>query len=43
MICEIFVNHFSQTKLLDTIAIIIKFVIIYVFHSTTVKKYGIIV
>ena len=43
MSCEIFVNHFSQTKLLDTIAIMIKFVIIYSFRSTNVKKYGIII
>ncbi len=43
MNCEVFVNNISQTKLLDTIAIIIKFVIICLFHSTIMKKYGIIV
>ena len=43
MSCEIFGKYFSQTKLLNTIAIMIKFVIIYIFHSTNVKKYGIII
>ena len=38
-----FINNISQTKSLDTIAIIIKFVIIYLFYSTIMKKYGIIV